>query len=849
MFIPIPCLTTFSFRDFKDLAIIWLGSLLRWLTFCIVAFMFCGALNSPALADEQVIDSWAIWGPGWGRGSLAANSPNYENHLRPQPGDTDFSTGNEAIYLYAWKLAKSEHGLLPFSTLLQPEISTSWDQWAGGRIYAHTYLYSPDFVQVNLKIESPVSVESWLNGIQPENNLLNLQQGWNHLLLKVHSPTEIGRQSTGLSEKDWWIRTSLSSPSHVAIENIQSVAFDPARKSPLIEHAPPLPLRYLSSIKDLKRKFPIFTKDQSVSLRYTLQVGYGWGKNSAPANIAPSPLLPFTGQPWVYSTTPPVFAEPYLQPTLVKYAQKDWDKSLPASVHFQIYSDWGSTVLDKVQGIQFNTSQQRSPQGRDLVAQTVIPLGKLPVGHYTLRADFLNRDGTLQAHDRDHEFSVIWGPVTPRLDASNRLLACVYPWLIENLDEALSHLHWLHTVGITRQHKLSLAWRSWGVHFQPNHTVVIKDASRVNRVLAEARRLNISVIGNLEMGWLDRDRYNEGSTPQSVEPKQPSQSQQSSAPQPPKILSLREPGGSRLPPYNTKEFAKVLHNYANAVVSYYQDRIHTWTGSNEIDLMTEPKTAEVAKMYADATKILYRALKKADPKATFVSPSLTSQSEFTKTLFKYGFGENVDIIDVHDHPPNAPQLSDPTLGGGQGGLVAIQDYLNQQQSKKKKAVWYGEISAPLAHSPNGVWGQAEAVVKQLAWGIKHPLVQSLSYLVMNNQPIFAETALGFNNRLGDPHPAVNAINVASHLLDGRRRLPDLQELPKDVQQLRVNAQDGRECLVLWSDREIPLQITILDNKVLHVNLFGRRQHLKSVHGKIRLTVNHTPQYLIGKFTD
>jgi hypothetical protein len=820
--------------------------LINYLLWSGLTLLFClGVMVAPAQADEKPIDIWSIWGPAWGRGGLAASSPNYEKYLNPQPGDTDFSAGNDHIYLYSWKLAESSDGFLPLFSLLQSEIASSWDRWAGGCIYAHTYLYSPVPTHVELRVQSSPPVERWFNGEKLTHNFLNLQRGWNHVLLKIQSPTDISKQSPrNMSEKDWWFRASLDSADRRSLKNIRVSPYEPGRKTPLIGNRTPLPLRYLSHLSDYRHQFPIFVEGQTVSLNYDLQAGYGFLHSDPESGFSPIQVNAFSGQPWVYSSVSQDLDNRFI----VQYQQSEWAKSLPTSIHFKVFDDQDRVLLDEVRKMPFLTSKMRSQQENDFAANTRIALGKLPVGHYTVRSDFLNRDGTIQAHDRNHEFAVIWGPIIPKLDDSRRLLSCVHPWLIENIEQALLHFQWLHTLGITRQQKLSLAWRSWGARLLLNEKVVVKPAPNLDLVLKEAQKFGITVIGNLEMGWLDLERY------KSLSPSQEGGVDNNSQPQIKKtpvdhanLLSLREPGGSRLPPYKTKAFEKVLQDYTVQLVSRYKDRIHMWTGSNEIDLKIASRTTDIARMYADATRILYRSLKKADSKAIFVSPSLAIQSEFTDILFKEGFGDNVDILDVHDHPTQAPKLSAPTLGIGRGGLAIVESY--RQSKNSRKPVWYGETSAPLAHSPDGVWGQAEAVVKQLAWAIKNPSVQSLSYLVMNNQPSHVDTALGFNNRYGDPHPVVNSINVASHLLDGRRKLPDLKTLPKDVEHLRVSAKDERETLVLWSERETPIRLKVRDPQVVQVSLLGRRSIISAEGKTISININSVPQYLIGKFLE
>lgn len=170
---------------------------------------------------------------------------------------------------------------------------------------------------------------------------------------------------------------------------------------------------------------------------------------------------------------------------------------------------------------------------------------------------------------------------------------------------------------------------------------------------------------------------------------------------------------------------------------------------------------------------------------------------------------------------------------------------------------YGEISAPRAHNPRGAKGHAEDLVKQVAWAINHrdsPIarIEGISYLVAYGGPDYWSYNLGFNNQYGDPLPIVNAVNVVNHLLDGRKPLPALGNLPAGVSHVRVTSADlvYPETVVVWSTKS-PKNVTfrLKGGAVRVFDTVGRARKYPLPGETMTLQVDTSPQFVQGTFAD
>jgi hypothetical protein len=197
-------------------------------------------------------------------------------------------------------------------------------------------------------------------------------------------------------------------------------------------------------------------------------------------------------------------------------------------------------------------------------------------------------------------------------------------------------------------------------------------------------------------------------------------------------------------------------------VNRYKDRIHVWKSYNEIDIAGKMP----ADQYARIARILYEAVKEADPEATMIGASLVYiGSDWCERLFGgTDFTRWHDVYDIHAHPMNPPRIGGSIGNGPREGLTGLAARI--AEGAPEKPVWYGEVSPPLSHAEGGQWEQASNVVKQAAFAVAEPKVQVMAWLVPYGGGV-PEIATSGPSHL--PYPAV----VAIHFSRGKRRCVEL----------------------------------------------------------------------------
>lgn len=316
--------------------------------------------------------------------------------------------------------------------------------------------------------------------------------------------------------------------------------------------------------------------------------------------------------------------------------------------------------------------------------------------------------------------------------------------------------------------------------------------------------------------------------------------------------NLRVPGLSApLPPYGTTAWNTTFYNYGYKAASKYQIKIDTWSGNNEIDNFT-PDTPRAAELHVQAAYRIAAGMKAANPSARYFSSSLVSMFK-SKKFFSAGFLSIPDVVDVHSHPWKAPEPNEESLtpySRNEGRTMLIKEGYTCP-------IVYGETSSPRAHNARGAQGHAEDLIKQIAWAINHreiPIapIEGISYLVAYGGPDYWSYNMGFNNQYGDPLPIVNAVNVANHLLDGRKRMPASTNLVAGVSHIRVTNADlvYPQTVVIWSTNSTKnVTFHVKGSAVKLVNTMGRVKKYRAPNGTITLQVDTTPQFLQESFTD
>ena len=292
---------------------------------------------------------------------------------------------------------------------------------------------------------------------------------------------------------------------------------------------------------------------------------------------------------------------------------------------------------------RFPLAFRESTEG-GLVCTVSLYRGSLPMGHYSLTTDFIDADGRVQARDHEHTAAVVRGPVDVSRDATSRRLACIGHWLAVR-PNAFEKLEWLHRVGVTQHQKLCQGWNVWGVKHDGEGNVTIGEAPVIDGLLDKAREVGIRVVGDLTFGYVRPDLKRKGGQKAK---EQKTNTRQARVEDLARGIRIVPYGARPLPPYGTPEFEKTLHDYAHAVVSRYKDRVKLWCGDNEVDNVGAV-TPAVAAVYAHASRILYEAVKEADPEAEFITASLVRRSDCTDELLRRGYASFSDHVDVHAH--------------------------------------------------------------------------------------------------------------------------------------------------------------------------------------------------------
>ena len=757
-------------------------------------------LATATLVQATPITEWAIYGPAWSRGGLGVTWLSHEGDNQPQPGDLDRTRGWVGDHDITWQYLKTDTGKIDWLSPQVPEVLeklAKTHKWAGASVYAHTYIWSDHAQPAKLNSAIKGSHRIWLNGDRLLDSTVRLQQGWNRLLVWMHSPALInGRQrkfATDTHPSNWTMQISIVGTQENDIDNVRFTAFDPTRTTMLTSDN--RPIRMMAMLSRTDGDSPIFFADESVSLDYTLQVGL-----DVPADR--------DRRPWYYTVTPKTISammdkreagvsQYRIAPAAQRFSPDTFKDHLPAKLRLRVMSYDNIPVSQQTLALTFGAENEGV-----FDTQQVLELGSLPVNHYRMYTEYLTADDKVILRHRPQSFSVVQAPVTKDQDTGPRVLATVGHWLLKkDMDGVLGRIRFLWRSGITRQHKINQGWSTWGLQHDGKGNVTFTPNPSIDSVIDEANRLGITLVGDLSTGYIRTDLLRDGKQMPQTEAEQKAAIAKAEDIVDPKNLQLRPYGARSVGQFGTSVFEKTYEDAARLLVSHYKGRFDYWTGDNETDLHAGKATEQIAEVYSTAAKALYRGLKQGNPNAIYISPSLCRNNEFTYKLQKFGFMDACDILDVHAHPIDAPDLDSPTIGNStKEGLGVVINYLNE--SKSKKPVWYGELSAPVSHSVDGASGQVESLIKQLAWAINNEHVQGLSYLVVYNGYDYSWPS-GMCNLGKEPLPAINAINTASHLLDGRKKLPKLSYLNASIQQLRVADKSGNETLVIWNPHGHP----------------------------------------------
>ena len=475
------------------------------------------------------------------------------------------------------------------------------------------------------------------------------------------------------------------------------------------------------------------------------------------------------------------------------------------------------TVLDS-QSRVVTEVRQRITYSHESPARVRVEPRQLPVGHYRI-AGCLRGDAGVTAYLPPLSFVVLRGPVDcGRDEAPRKLAGCDY-WLM-NSGTHRERIRWLAQVGLTRNVG---SFATWWTSYRDGK-VGTDYRGFVDETLDEAERVGVDVVGYVEGGW-----------PVQALQAQPREHWLKQGLKPERLVIWP---WHPLPEFGSAAYADAVRRYVTQTVRRYRDRIRTWKSYNEVDIAGKMPPEQ----YAKVAQILYEAVKAADPRSRMIGASFVRMdSEWCKGALN---GTDAprwhDVYDVHAHPQGAP-----TIGGSIGnspneGLSGIAARI--ADGAPDKPIWYGEVSPPLAHAEGGQWEQAGHVVKQAAFAAAEERVEVLAWLVPYGGAVPWIATSGPRHL---PFPAVVAISLCAHLLDGRRLLPSLP-LPAGVQHVRVTHRDGGETVVLWNARPLDVTVRTAGRDVRTIDPVGQERIVAAADGRVTLRIGPTPLFVVGK---
>lgn len=472
--------------------------------------------------------------------------------------------------------------------------------------------------------------------------------------------------------------------------------------------------------------------------------------------------------------------------------------------------DSRSRVLTEVRGEM--TYDHESP------ARVRVDAERLAVGHYRI-VGCLRGDAGVTTYLPPLSFVVLRGPVDRSRDEVPRKLAGCDYWLM-NSGTHRERIRWLAQVGLTRNVG---SFATWWTPYRDGE-VGTQYRGFVDETLEEAKRLGVDVVGYVEGGW-----------PVHALQTQPREHWIKQGLGPERLVVWP---WYPLPEFASPAYQEAVRQYVRQTVERYRDRIRTWKSYNEVDIAAKMPPGQ----YAKVARVLYEAVKAADPQARMIGASFVRMnSDWCRELLN---GTDAprwhDVYDVHAHPQGAPKIGGSIGNSRNEGLAGITARI--ADGAPDKPVWYGEVSPPLAHAEGGQREQAGHVVKQAAFAVADDRVEVLAWLVPYGGAVPWIATSGPRHL---PFPAVVAVNLCAHLLDGRKVLPSLT-LPEGVQHVRVTHHDGGETVVLWSAQPLEVVLHTAGKSVRTIDPVAQERVVVAADGRVTLPIGHTPLFVVGK---
>lgn len=265
--------------------------------------------------------------------------------------------------------------------------------------------------------------------------------------------------------------------------------------------------------------------------------------------------------------------------------------------------------------------------------------------------------------------------------------------------------------------------------------------------------------------------------------------------------------------------------------------------ANIFEIWNEPWGKVAPEDFAKVAQMTKEAIRSVRPNAK-VGPNL-GHLDYDSEFIKAGGMEGLDTLVLHTygHPERQDQA------GLRGTVKKIRDYYREHLGRDVDfyVTEFGIPTPPAGprsdateqdQARQGVRSALALFAEDVKGFTPHWLSQT------EKDPTNKENWYGYFRANGQPKPALFAMATAARMVDGQNYVGDLFLKP-DVG-ARLFEKDGTYTLVVWAnDVEVPVEVPVGVPSLQAVNVIGQESTLKTADGKLPLTANGDPVYLVG----
>ncbi len=293
---------------------------------------------------------------------------------------------------------------------------------------------------------------------------------------------------------------------------------------------------------------------------------------------------------------------------------------------------------------------------------------------------------------------------------------------------------------------------------------------------------------------------------------------------------------------HTPEGRNAFVRYCRELIARYGSICRHWEVWNEPNIgfwQPKPNPAD----YTELLKVVYQAVKEADPQATIVGVCTAGTDfSFIEEVLKRDGGKFMDAISVHPYRyPRSPEATD--FVGEMQRLKVLLDKYGVGHLK----VWLTEFGYP-THITGGIpeYLSAAYIVRTCLLALSLPFVERLfvyDFQDDGEDPTYNEFNFGLIRFDHSPKVPYAAFNTMVRMI-AHKQFVRMLDLGEGVMGL-VFADQTSEVWALWSlggTRQVILPLPATKAVTL-VDLMGNEQSLKPVKGQLTLAVTEEPVFL------